>query len=38
YGAALAMAQGRAGAGARVGFLLSPPYFPLRVGGYSSPR
>jgi hypothetical protein len=38
YGAALAMAQGRAGDGARVGFLLSPPYFPLRVGGYSSPR
>jgi len=38
YGAALAMAQGRAGAGARVGFLLSPPYFPLRVGAYSSPR
>ena len=38
YGAALAMAQGRAGAGARLGFLLSPPYFPLRVGAYSSPR
>jgi hypothetical protein len=30
---ALEMARGRAGAEARVGFLLSPPYFPLRVGG-----
>ena len=29
--AALEMAQGRAGGAARVGFLLSPPYFPLRV-------
>jgi hypothetical protein len=30
---ALAMAEGRAGNGsARVGFLLGPPYFPLRVG------
>jgi hypothetical protein len=38
YGAALAMAQGRAGDDARIGFLLSPPYFPLRVGAYSSPR
>jgi hypothetical protein len=38
YGAALAMAQGRAGESARIGFLLSPPYFPLRVGAYSSPR
>lgn len=31
-GAALDMARGRAGAEGRVGFLLSPPYFPLRVG------
>jgi hypothetical protein len=31
-GAALAMARGRAEEGARVGFLLTPPYFPLRVG------
>ncbi|MFN2469067.1 MAG: lactate racemase domain-containing protein [Gaiellaceae bacterium] len=30
-GAALAMAEGRAGRSPRVGFLLSPPYFPLRV-------
>jgi hypothetical protein len=30
-GAALAMARGRAGSDARVGVLLSPPYFPLRV-------
>jgi hypothetical protein len=30
-GAALAMAQGRAGAEPRVGFLLAPPYFPLQV-------
>ena len=30
--AALAMAEGRAGGKPRVGFLLSPPYFPLRVG------
>jgi hypothetical protein len=29
--AALEMARGRAGGEARVGFLLSPPYFPLRV-------
>jgi hypothetical protein len=29
---ALEMARGRAGGEARVGFLLSPPYFPLRVG------
>ena len=28
-GPALEMARGRAGAGARIGFLLSPPYFPL---------
>ncbi len=31
-GAALEMARGRAGGDARVGFLLSPPYFPIRVG------
>ena len=31
-GAALAMAHGRADGEPRVGFLLSPPYFPLRVG------
>jgi hypothetical protein len=31
-GAALAMARGRAEEGATVGFLLTPPYFPLRVG------
>jgi Lactate racemase N-terminal domain len=31
-GAALAMARGRAGADPRLGFLLAPPYFPLRVG------
>ena len=30
-GAALEMAHGRAGGKARVGYLLSPPYFPLRV-------
>jgi hypothetical protein len=30
-GAALEMAHGRAGGNARVGYLLSPPYFPLRV-------
>ena len=29
---ALAMAHGRAGRPPRIGFLLSPPYFPLRVG------
>jgi Lactate racemase N-terminal domain len=29
--AALEMARGRAGGEARVGYLLSPPYFPLRV-------
>jgi hypothetical protein len=29
--AALEMAHGRAGGHARVGYLLSPPYFPLRV-------
>jgi hypothetical protein len=32
-GAALAMAHGRAGGPPRIGFLLSPPYFPLRVAG-----
>ena len=31
--AALEMAHGRAGGNARVGYLLSPPYFPLRVAG-----
>jgi hypothetical protein len=31
-GAALAMAEGRAPADLRLGFLLSPPYFPVRVG------
>jgi hypothetical protein len=31
-GAALAMAEGRAEGRPRVGFLLAPPYFPLRVG------
>jgi Lactate racemase N-terminal domain len=35
-GAALAMARGRAPADARIGFLLSPPYFPLRVGSSRS--
>ena len=30
-GAALAMAHGRAGRPPRIGFLLSPPYYPLRV-------
>jgi hypothetical protein len=30
-GAALEMARGRHGNDARIGFLLSPPYFPLRV-------
>jgi hypothetical protein len=32
-GAALELARGRAGGEARIGFLLAPPYFPLRVGG-----
>jgi hypothetical protein len=32
-GPALTMAYGRAGEGARVGFLLGPPYPPLLVGG-----
>jgi hypothetical protein len=31
-GAALQMARGHRGPDARIGFLLSPPYFPLRVG------
>ncbi len=31
-GAALQMARGQSGPGARIGFLLTPPYFPLRVG------
>ena len=31
-GAALAMARGRGPENARTGFLLAPPYFPLRVG------
>jgi hypothetical protein len=31
-GAALQMARGRRGPDARIGFLLAPPYFPLRVG------
>ena len=32
-GAALEMATGVAGGPPRIGFLLAPPYFPLRVGG-----
>jgi hypothetical protein len=32
-GPALELARGRAGGNPRIGFLLSPPYFPLRVGG-----
>lgn len=31
-GAALDLARGRTSGDARIGFLLSPPYFPLRVG------
>jgi hypothetical protein len=31
-GAALQMARGQRGPDARIGFLLAPPYFPLRVG------
>jgi hypothetical protein len=31
-GAALEMASGVAGGSPRIGFLLAPPYFPLRVG------
>jgi hypothetical protein len=30
--AALQMAHGIAGGSPRIGFLLSPPYFPIRVG------
>ena len=30
-GAALQMARGQSGPDARIGFLLAPPYFPLRV-------
>ena len=30
-GAALAMAHGRADRPPRIGYLLSPPYFPIRV-------
>ena len=30
-GAALEMVRGRTGDGARIGFLLAPPYFPIRV-------
>jgi Lactate racemase N-terminal domain len=38
--AALEMARGLGGDGHRVGFLLSPPFFPVRTGSgdYSSPR
>ena len=36
--AALEMARGRAGRDVRVGFLLSPPYFPVRVRPGSSPE
>ena len=31
-GPALQMARGQRGPDARIGFLLAPPYFPLRVG------
>ncbi len=31
-GAALHLVRGRAGGDARIGFLLAPPYFPVRVG------
>ncbi|HEV8603219.1 MAG TPA: lactate racemase domain-containing protein [Gaiellaceae bacterium] len=37
-GAALAMAHGRAGQAPRIGFLLSPPYFPVRVAEESATR
>lgn len=37
-GAALAMAHGRTDGQARVGFLLSPPYFPLQVRRAPGPR
>lgn len=36
-GAALAMARGRSPEGSSIGFLLSPPYFPLRVGHATRP-
>jgi hypothetical protein len=36
-GPALAMARGRAPADSRTGFLLSPPYYPLRVGHPTRP-
>jgi Lactate racemase N-terminal domain len=35
-GAALAMARGRSPEGSSTGFLLSPPYFPLRVGRHAT--
>jgi hypothetical protein len=31
-GAALAMARARAGRSARVGYIVAPPYFPIRTG------
>jgi len=31
-GPALQMARGQSGPDARIGFLLAPPYFPVRVG------
>ncbi len=31
--AALAMARARSGDGARIGYLVAPPYFPIRTGG-----
>jgi hypothetical protein len=35
-GAALQMARGHRGQDARIGFLLAPPFFPLRVGSPES--
>lgn len=35
-GASLQMARGQRGPDARIGFLLAPPYFPLRVGSRES--
>jgi hypothetical protein len=35
-GAALQMARGHRGPDASIGFLLAPPYFPLRVGSGES--
>jgi hypothetical protein len=35
-GAALQMARGQRGPDARIGFLLAPPFFPLRVGSDSA--